>query len=316
MYNEERMIKKEDCILVDIDNTVADLSKRLHYVKNGNRDWDSFFAEVKNDSPIWQVIRVVNHLYDAGERILLVSGRSGSTREDTIEWLEWNQVRYHELHMRGSGDTRKDTVIKQEIYDLLVSRGLNPWLAIDDRARIASVWRSNGILTFQCDDWEEREEAGKIGDLEATLYILVGPSGAGKTTWIKNNIDPALSYVISSDDLRMRICDGDFQDQTKNEQVFKAAHGMIRSLLLNECDVVFDATNIRNKDRKAVVNCAPKGVKVKYIVIDRPLEDKLESRNRRPAALIEKHHNTMQSNIKDILKGDNLQVEVEDLRDV
>jgi len=89
-----------------------------------------------------------------------------------------------------------------------------------------------------------------------------------------------------------------------------------RSLLLQGIDVVFDATNIKNKDRRAVVNCAPERVNIKYIVIDRPVCGKLDDRDWRPEWLIEKHHNTMKSNIKDILNGDGFEhVTVEDHRE-
>ena len=39
-------------IICDIDGTLADLHHRLHHIKNGNKNWDAFFAEVKDDLPI------------------------------------------------------------------------------------------------------------------------------------------------------------------------------------------------------------------------------------------------------------------------
>ena len=40
------------CIIVDVDGTVADLTHRLHYVTNGNKNWKRFFRDVYMDSPI------------------------------------------------------------------------------------------------------------------------------------------------------------------------------------------------------------------------------------------------------------------------
>jgi hypothetical protein len=33
-------------VIVDIDGTLADLSHRLHHVRNGGHNWDEFFAGV------------------------------------------------------------------------------------------------------------------------------------------------------------------------------------------------------------------------------------------------------------------------------
>jgi phosphoglycolate phosphatase-like HAD superfamily hydrolase len=39
-------------VIFDLDGTLADLTHRLHYVKNGNRNWDKFFEECDKDLPI------------------------------------------------------------------------------------------------------------------------------------------------------------------------------------------------------------------------------------------------------------------------
>lgn len=293
----------KSCVLFDLDGTLANLSHRLHYIKKGNRDWDSFFATVGEDSPIAEVIDVLDALWHRGQdTIFLVSGRSDVCREETIEWLEKYDIPYDGLFMRAEGDYRPDTIVKQEILQEIRAMGWEPWLAVDDRQRLARMWRSEGLLCLQCDDWEEREaEATKAKD-SPTLYVLIGPSGAGKTTWIEDNIP--LAYHISSDNIRYYANDGDFQCQDKNEQVFKAAHGMTRSLLLNGVDVAFDATNIRRKARTGLLGIVPDGTNVVYVVLNRSMEEKKNTAGWRPNWLLEKHEQTFKSNLKYILNGD------------
>src|SRR4051812_20837075 len=94
-------------VIVDIDGTLADMTHRIHHVKNGNHDWDSFFAGVSGDAPIWPICNLVGVLWQH-YKIVLVSGRSDKTRADTEEWLNVNGVPYHDLFMRADGDYRPD----------------------------------------------------------------------------------------------------------------------------------------------------------------------------------------------------------------
>lgn len=292
---------RQSCVVVDYDGTLADLTHRLHYIQGPKKNYDKFFSEVFMDNPKEDIIQLVEHLYNCGETIFIVSGRSDVCFQESVDWLKkWKE-----------GDYRPDTVVKREILSELREKGYEPWLAIDDRTRLAKMWRKENITTLLVDDWEDRERSTAKGN--PNLYIMVGPSGSGKTTWLEENLPNV--YRVSSDDMRFYLT-GDYKDQTKNADVFAACHGVINQLLLNGVGVAFDATNIRNKDRKAVVDAAPAGVTIHYVVIDRPLEDKLETSGWRLEVpnLIERHHNTMQSNIKEILRGDGLDVTVLDRR--
>ena len=39
------------------------------------------------------------------------------------------------------------------------------------------------------------------------IYVLIGPPAVGKSTWIKKNIDPNNSFIISSDDITEKVAD-------------------------------------------------------------------------------------------------------------
>jgi len=287
-----------ECVIFDIDGTLADLSHRLHYLDT--RDYDSFFGTVFEDDPIWPTIMVARAMYNEGHVIVLVSGRSDVCEEDTVAWMMEYSVPFDALYMRKKGDHRADTVVKREILDQLRADGYDPYLAIDDRKRLADMWREEGIMCYLCSDWDD-DYKGKRKTEGATLYVMVGPSGAGKTHWVKENLPDV--YRVSSDDLRF-YATGNFADQSRNEDVFTAAHGMTKSLLDSGIDCVFDATNIKNKDRKSVAQLH--NGRVVYVVVNRPKEQKEKDAGWRPGWLLKKHQNTFESNYTAIMNGDNL----------
>jgi predicted kinase len=84
------------------------------------------------------------------------------------------------------------------------------------------------------------------------LYIMIGLSGAGKSTIAKQLAEDENCVIISSDAIRGEICEGGVADQSKNEEVFKIYHKRIKQNLLAGKNVIADATNITIKSRKAI----------------------------------------------------------------
>ena len=143
------------------------------------------------------------------------------------------------------------------------------------------------------------------------LTLMVGPSGAGKTTWLGSGAAKVLGilprHVLSSDETREDLC-GDFRDQSKNGLVFAAVNAQARVRLAHGLPTVIDATHLRRHDRLASVELA-RGGPIRYIVVDRPVEDKRRDAGWRadlPIDLIAKHDQTFQSQLADILAGDYL----------
>lgn len=152
-------------IIFDIDGTLADLSHRLHYIKDGNRDWPSFLMEVHKDKPIEEVVLMYKVLeeYRANKAkrygntpvhlpyaLLVVSARDGEVFAPTVKWLkDVAGIVPDKLYMRARGDTRQDSVVKQEILERIKLDGYEPFIVFDDRQRVVDMWRANGIRTFQ-----------------------------------------------------------------------------------------------------------------------------------------------------------------------
>ena len=135
-------------IICDIDGTIADTSKRAHYVRDGKKDWKNFLAEVNEDTLIEPIQRLLCDFSALCYEIIMVSGRSidpcGLPTED---WLNDNDVPYHRLYMRQGNDFRSDVIVKQEILDRLPKDQIS--FVLDDRSKVVKMWRDNGLTCLQ-----------------------------------------------------------------------------------------------------------------------------------------------------------------------
>ncbi len=310
-------------VVFDLDGTLANLNHRLHYIQNPPKNYDAFFDAMVDDKPVEPLLELLEVLevhYDS----VLCSGRPDSHREITEQWLRKqgyrSRLRCGKLYMRKTGDYRPDHIIKKEMLQQMRADGYDPFLVVDDRSSVVAMWRAEGLTCLQCADWEEQTAISKQG----LLTLMVGPCGAGKTSWlhgqfiagtdvfIPENFDIHLTHLISSDEIRFDLF-GDFRDQSNNTLVFEAVHAQAKARLQYGLPVIIDATHLRRKDRLSAVELT-KGGPVRYIVMDRPMEEKLRDAGWRSKELLERHAQTFRSQIKDILKGDGLSnVEVVDL---
>lgn len=305
-----------NAVIFDIDGTLADASHRLHHVTGDKRDWPAFFAAMGDDpchEPINDLARAMRH---DGNQLVLCSGRPEDYRAVTEAWLLRYEVPWDDLYMRASGDTRPDHVVKAEMLRAMRKDGYEPWLVVDDRPSVVAMWREQGLTCLQCRDWNE---APKVAP--GLLTLMVGPSGAGKTTWLYRPENQRAycfraEHVVSSDQIRADLC-GDFRDQTRNAEVFAALHAVVKARVRVGLPTVVDATNLHRKDRLAVLALSPGGP-VRYLVMDRPMEEKRATAGWRaelPIDLLAKHDQTFRSQLDDILRGDGLpNVTVIDLR--
>jgi phosphoglycolate phosphatase-like HAD superfamily hydrolase len=159
--------------IFDIDGTLADLTHRVHYVRNedgtkkkhGQANWDKFHTECVNDKPIMPVFHTLDLLRKSRADILFFSGRNASVRHETVQWLTkqfveqlgWQPEAVHEnldipsrLYMRAADDRRQDYLVKEDMYNALSYVDQRRLVAIfDDRDQVVQLWRSKGIQCFQ-----------------------------------------------------------------------------------------------------------------------------------------------------------------------
>lgn len=293
-------------IIFDMDGTLADVRHRVHHL-DGEKDWTAFHDAMGEDTPVEPVAQLARILHRAAEQglgveaVLVVTARHDSQRyaQLTRDWLAVHQIPFHKLYMRRDGDTRRDAVIKAEILQQILDDGYEPLLAIDDREEVVAMWRDHGIATLQCVN-EEGATSSYAG--QTLLHMLVGPCGAGKSTFAAAHYAP--HEIVSTDRLRMELYGDLGHAPDALARVWKLAHGLVRARLEAGALTVLDATNLRASDRARVLALLPRGVFARYIVIDRDLDSKLAQRDWRSEELVLKQHRLFRKEEAAIMAGD------------
>lgn len=126
-------------VIVDIDGTVAHRTNREPFE----------YDKVIHDAPDKNVIEVVSALWHAGHKVIFVSAREDWCFNDTYRWLTLYCPPFIKLHMRKSGDTRRDAEVKKEIYEQLIKPEYNIVCVLDDRNQVVDMWRELGLTTLQ-----------------------------------------------------------------------------------------------------------------------------------------------------------------------
>jgi predicted kinase len=127
-------------VIFDVDGTLAIKSDRNPY------DWD----RVSEDSLNLPVAQALWNYQQAGYRIVVLTGRDGVCENQTKDWLEKNNIIYDYFGIRKTGDTRKDSVIKKELFDDVI-KYYYVTAVYDDRDQVVKMWREMGIACFQVD---------------------------------------------------------------------------------------------------------------------------------------------------------------------
>jgi predicted kinase len=139
-----------ECIVTDMDGTASLLGGRNPYDARG----------CINDPPNVPVIGLLRDLMDR-YAIIVVSGREDKDQAETEEWLRSQGVRFYDpsrdtklvgivaVHLRKTGDQRKDAIIKREIYEAHILPYYNIKFVLDDRNQVVEAIRGMGIPVFQ-----------------------------------------------------------------------------------------------------------------------------------------------------------------------
>jgi protein phosphatase len=115
---------------------------------------------------------------------------------------------------------------------------------------------------------------------DPSLVLLIGSSGAGKSTFAARHFQP--TEIISSDHCRAMICD-DESDQTINSEAFGLLHHVARLRLQQQRLTVVDATNLQFRARRPLLRMArAHRIPIVAIVFQVPLETCLEQNQSRP----------------------------------
>ncbi|MEU0937644.1 AAA family ATPase [Embleya sp. NPDC005971] len=127
-------------VMCDIDGTLA-----LNEGNRGPYDFSRCGEDALNKAVADELA-----LHDrANHIVVLLSGRGSEYRPETVAWLAAHGVAYDELWMRPVGDTRRDDIVKAELFDKHVRNRFAVRFTLDDRDRVVALWRRMGIPTWQ-----------------------------------------------------------------------------------------------------------------------------------------------------------------------
>lgn len=129
------------CIIVDVDGTLAEMNGRSPY------EWD----RVGEDLPKQSIVDLTRHLSGAYE-VIIFTGRDGSCLPATESWLKSQGVIYDQIYIRPEGDTRKDSIVKREMFEENIRGKCYVDFVLDDRDQVVDMWRKDlGLTCLQVD---------------------------------------------------------------------------------------------------------------------------------------------------------------------
>ncbi len=141
-----------NCIIVDIDGTVAHMTGRLPY------DYSLVNTDVVDEN-VANIVRryaqrdIMDQTPDT--YIIIVSGRDDTCKDETLKWLADNNIPFDEFYMRDhtlvdeKGNKLDDTIIKKNIYEEMIKPRFNVRFVLDDRDRVVKMWREQGLKVLQ-----------------------------------------------------------------------------------------------------------------------------------------------------------------------
>jgi predicted kinase len=135
------------CVIFDVDGTLA-----LNKSGRSNYDMNRLLEDVPNENVV-RLAKLVMHTNTDSCRpvhLIVFSGRDDIGLDDTKLWLSDNGIHFSEIYLRKTGDNRKDTIVKQEMFDKYIKDKYFVDFVVDDRAQVVEMWRRLGLTVLQC----------------------------------------------------------------------------------------------------------------------------------------------------------------------
>lgn len=133
-------------IIFDIDGTLAHKGDRSPY------DWKAVGKDTVDVPTKFIALNVAatNKMLGAEGKLIICTGRDGSCLNETVEWLNNNNISFDSIYIRDEGDMRPDWVIKEEMWREICKDHYIVGM-FDDREQVVNRARALGLKVFQCE---------------------------------------------------------------------------------------------------------------------------------------------------------------------
>lgn len=139
---KKRDPEKKDCIIFDLDGTLARM------VNRGPFDWNKVDQDAVN-GPIYDIYQIISFAQEIfAVDLMIVSGRNDESMGGTQKWLDKYAIGYDRIYLRKPGDFRKDSIVKEEIWQE-IEKEYNIVCMFDDRNQVVDHARSLGHTVLQ-----------------------------------------------------------------------------------------------------------------------------------------------------------------------
>jgi hypothetical protein len=121
-------------VIVDIDAPVGPVGRRAS----------------DDATPCWRddvAVLLQQLTHGHGPQVIILTGRGEEQRDVLLQWLTDKSVRHDDVHMRRHGDTRRDDIVKLELFNDHVRHRFNVIAAFDHPDRLVMLWQRLGLLT-------------------------------------------------------------------------------------------------------------------------------------------------------------------------
>lgn len=152
------MMSKPKAIIVDLDGTLSNSDHREHLIHNGKRD--EYFDLVDYDGLNEWCADLIDLYHKDNHKIILLTGRPNRVRQSTVAWLEFFDVPFDFLIMRGDSDREQGFVYKKKIYMRDLEPVFDVRFVVDNDPLICEMFRKIGVPALEYDQEEDGDEHG------------------------------------------------------------------------------------------------------------------------------------------------------------
>jgi len=143
-------------VIFDRDGTLASV-KHVAPTTKDKGAWAQFNAALPFDAPVPVVAGLLRAIRPDVTRIMTSGRMAGDRVGDEHRWYQMrNWLIKHDLPidillMRQGGDTRLDSIVKEEMYRQ-ISKRYDVRYVVDDRPAVVQMWRSLGLPVLAVTD--------------------------------------------------------------------------------------------------------------------------------------------------------------------